>query len=134
MKSRHIVLIEDNPVDVFLVEKALAKAGIDCTLTHFTNGNEAVRVLCAHQDGAPVPDAILLDLNTPWSDGFEALLRLQQAPRLANVPIAILTGSNDHTDKHRAAVHGARYIEKPIGMQEFFDTVGKAVKEMLTAG
>ncbi len=79
-----------------------------------------------------VPDAILLDLNTPKSDGFNVLLRLKNTPHLAEVPIAIFTSSQATIDKTRSSVLGAaRYIQKPSSLEEFLNTVGQAIKEML---
>ena len=134
MKPARIVLIEDNPADVLLVEKALSENGIDHSLTQFESGSDAIRALCAKDTDDAVPDAILLDLNTPRTDGFEALHRLMESPRLSEVPIAILTSSRDRKDKHRAAIQGARYIEKPSELNEFLTSVGSAVKEMLDRG
>jgi CheY-like chemotaxis protein len=76
---------------------------------------------------------ILLDLNTPRSDGFQVLIKLKQTPRLADVPIAILTSSQATSDKHRAALQNVRYIQKPSHLQDFLATVGQAVKDMLHA-
>ena len=132
MKPAQIVLIEDNPADVLLVELALKENGIICHLTRFANGEEAVRILCGPE--APdslVPDAILLDLNTPRSDGFQVLIKLKQSPRLMEVPIAIITSSRATSDRHRSDVQGARYIEKPSQLNDFIATVGQAVREML---
>ena len=127
-----IVLIEDNPADVHLVEIALKERGIAHSLTRFESGQEAVRVLCGQSViGNVVPDAILLDLNTPRTDGFEALRSLKQSPRLAGVPIAILTSSRAQADRHRAQIQGARYIQKPSQLKEFLSTVGEAVHQML---
>ena len=131
MKSAHIVLIEDNPADVLLVKLALKENGIAHSLTEFESGREAVRVLCSSTEPAFVPDAILLDLNTPGTDGFETLHKLKDCPRLSKVPIAILTSSRARSDKYRASIQGARYVEKPTELQEFLTSVGQAVKEML---
>lgn len=132
MKPAHIVLIEDNPADVQLVAMALKDRGIVYSLTRFENGQEAVRLLCGPPlDGDLVPDAILLDLNTPRTDGFQALRSFKQSPRLAGVPIAILTSSHAQRDRHRAEIQGARYIQKPSQLKEFLSTVGEAVNEML---
>jgi CheY-like chemotaxis protein len=127
-------LIEDNPGDVLLVKMSLEENGIAYSLTQFETGVEAVQVLCApvEEDGL-LPDAILLDLNTPRTDGFEALLQLRQCPRLSQVPIAVLTSSRAQDDKRRAAIQGTRYIEKPSQLNEFLSSVGGAVKEMLIA-
>ena len=134
MKKAKIVLIEDNPADVLLVKEALRDHGIFHSLTHFESGREAVLTLCKkdEEDETP-PDAILLDLNTPRSDGFAVLAKLKQTPHLAGVPIAVFSSSRSRTDKHRAAINGARYIEKPSQLQSFLATVGTAVKEMLAS-
>src|SRR6266566_5419993 len=134
MNPVHIVLIEDNPADVLLIEMALKEKGIPCQLTRFATGEEAVRVLCG-SEGADIlrPDAILLDLNTPRSDGFQVLIKLKQFPRFADVPIALLTSSQATSDKHRSRLQGTRYIEKPSQLEEFLATIGQAVKEMLHA-
>ena len=134
MSAARIVLIEDNPADVYLVGLALKENGIPCELTKFASGLEALSVLCPADDepaAAFVPDAILLDLNTPKSDGFEVLLRLKQTPRLAHVPIAIITSSSATNDRHRSALQGVRYIQKPSQLEAFLTTVGQAVKDML---
>ena len=135
MNTAQIVLIEDNSADVFLFEMALKQNGIPYELLRFTNGQDAVESLC-RPEGANAqafhPDAILLDLNTPKSDGFEVLRVLRQTPHLADVPIAIITSSQAGSDKHRTSLMGvARYIEKPSQLEEFLSTVGTAVKEML---
>src|SRR5882757_5212564 len=137
MKSVHIVLIEDNPADVFLVEMALKESGIMCELTKFRSGQEALTALCGPeqtQTNALVPDAILLDLNTPKSDGFQVLIKLKQSPRLAHVPMAVITSSQMASDKHRTSLQNTRYIQKPTALQDFLTTVGQAVKEMLEEG
>jgi len=135
MNTAQIVLIEDNSGDVLLVEMALKGNGIPYELTRFKNGEDALRSLCT-PDGTPPkafhPDAILLDLNTPKSDGFEVLGRLRRDPHLADVPIAIITSSEAMSDKHRTSLMGAvRYIEKPCQLEEFLSAVGLAVREML---
>jgi CheY-like chemotaxis protein len=82
MKSGQIVLIEDNPADLLLVRKALEENGIEHALLRFESGADAIRVLCAETKGEVfVPDAILLDLNTPRTDGFEISHRLREFPR-----------------------------------------------------
>ena len=135
MKECTIVLIEDNPADVLLVELALKENDVICRMITFTNGQQALRSLCPPKTGethATVPDAILLDLNTPKSDGFEVLIQLRATPHLANVPIAIITSSQATSDKARTDRLGAvRYIHKPSQLEEFIATVGQAVKEML---
>ena len=136
MSQCQIVLIEDNPADVFLVRLALKENDVPCEMTLFNNGEEALRVLCPQNgdaENAFVPDVILLDLNTPRSDGFSVLARLRQTPRLAKVPIAIITSSQATSDQDRIArLGGIRYIQKPSQLEAFLSTVSRAVKEMLS--
>src|SRR5713226_5837929 len=134
MKAAQIVLIEDNPGDVLLVELALKESGVTYEMTQFKSGQEALRALCppeGTETSAFVPDAILLDLNTPKSDGFQILIKLKQAPRLAHVPMAVITSSQAPSDKHRTSLQGSRYIQKPAQLEEFLTTVGQAIKAML---
>ena len=134
MNAARIVLIEDNLADVVLVEMALKENGIPYELTRFEDGEEAVDALCLPGGRAHTlhPDAILLDLNTPRSDGFDVLDNLRRDAHLADVPIAIISSSKAKSDKNRTASMGSiRYIEKPSGLEEFLSTVGQAVKDML---
>src|SRR5580700_4444710 len=113
---------------------ALKENGISCQLTRFENGAEALRVLCeTPSENDFVPDAILLDLNTPRSDGFQVLIKLKQFPRLSQVPLAVITSSQASSDRHRAALQHVRFIQKPARLEEFLTTVGLAVREMLHA-
>jgi CheY-like chemotaxis protein len=135
MNACTVVLIEDNPADVYLVQLALKENHVNCQLTTFSNGQEALKVLCppilSQTDRTP-PNVILLDLNTPKSDGFEILIQLKGTPHLVNVPVAILTSSAATSDKTRSERLGAvRFIQKPSGLSEFLSTVGEAVREML---
>lgn len=127
----NIVLIEDNPADVMLVELALEGAGIPYELRRFETGVDAVASLCAPGGTSTRPDAILMDLNTPRSDGFEVLAQLATSPGLRAVPIALLTSSKSRSDKNKAGLYNARYIEKPSQLDDFLSIVGTAVKEML---
>lgn len=126
-----IVLVEDNPADVYLIEMALAHENIAYDLTRYENGEDAVKALSG-QASSQDPDIILLDLNTPRGDGIETLKSIQQTPRYANVPTAIITSSRSQSDQHRVSLLGsARFIHKPTNLDEFLANVGRAVKEML---
>lgn len=118
---------------MLLVELALKENGIAHSITRFEAGSDAVQALCCSEGSlsSATPDAILLDLNTPRSDGFDVLVKLKHTPRFSRVPIAILTSSHARSDRRQASINGARYIEKPSDLKEFLSCVGCAVKEML---
>jgi CheY-like chemotaxis protein len=133
----HIVLIDDSPSDVYLMKLALKESGLQFEMTNFQSGAEALLALCPAAGAANdplIPDLILLDLNTPGSDGFEVLDRIRGNPGLSHVPVAIITSSASPADKHRAALAGATtYIRKPTHLRAFMDSVGDAVKQLLGA-
>jgi CheY-like chemotaxis protein len=129
MKPAHIILIEDNPGDRLLVKLALDEQGLEYELVEFDAGVVAVQELCRNGESNPIPDAILMDLNTPRSDGFEVVGKLRQ--QFANVPIMILTSSRARADRNRAALLGVKYVEKESDLKTFLSSVGEAVKEML---
>src|SRR5882724_9718451 len=118
MNPARIVLIEDNPADVLLIELALKENGILYELTRYASGEEALRNLCDPITATPpLPDAILLDLNTPRSDGFEVLIKFKKSARFATVPIAIITTSRATSDKHRSHLQDTRLIVKPSQLE-----------------
>lgn len=126
-----IVLVEDNPADVYLIEMALAHENIAYDLKRYETGEDAVNALSS-QSSNEDPDIILLDLNTPRGDGIETLKAIQQTPRYADVPTAIITSSRSESDQHRISLLGsARFIHKPTNLDDFLANVGRAVKEML---
>ena len=133
MDNIRIVIIEDNPADVVLVQKALAENGISPTMTHFQDGLDALEKLCP-ETGSPeiIPDLIILDLRLARSEGLEILEKLRQDRQFAQTPIAIISSSESQEDIQRAAKFGAdRYILKPAQWKEFLTQVGGGIKELL---
>jgi CheY-like chemotaxis protein len=127
-----VLLVEDNPGDVYLLEKALKKRTIRYDLTLHTDGEQAIRHISG--ENCTVPDLILLDLNLPRRDGFDVLRTIRGKPALVGVPVGVFTSSEAERDKHRVALLGAeRYIEKPANLEEFLEQVGQAVDDMLAA-
>lgn len=130
MKTARIVLVEDNPADVFLIKKALQERGIEFDLTCFEDGQKALESFS--RKGRNEPDLILLDLNLPKMDGIEVLRAIRDMPRLASVPVVILTSSESPKDKNRITLLGAsRYIMKPSRLEDFLRDVGSGVEEIL---
>jgi CheY-like chemotaxis protein len=125
-----IVLVEDDPADVYLLEKALSARHIAYELTRFEDGEEAVKAL--GKQGGPVPDLILVDLNLPRKDGFDVLRSIRSRPALVGIPIGVFTSSEAPADRNRIKLMGAeRYIRKPPTLPEFLLEVGDAIEQML---
>jgi chemotaxis family two-component system response regulator Rcp1 len=128
-----IVLVEDNPGDVYLFEKSMEARGIEYVLLLYLDGRHAMRAII--DDNFAVPDLILVDLNLPQRDGFDVLSTIRKEPRLTGIPVGVLTSSGSTKDRRWAALHNVdKYIIKPATLEEFIDQVGTAVEELLEAG
>jgi chemotaxis family two-component system response regulator Rcp1 len=129
-KPFRIFLVEDNAADVYLLEKALQDRGLHYELILFEDGERGVNALAA--SSSPVPDLILLDLNLPRRDGFEVLAVIRGNPSLVGVPVGILTSSDSESDRHRVRLLAVeRFIHKPAVLEEFVQTVGRSVDDLL---
>jgi len=118
-QSLTILFAEDDPDDFVFMRRAFEKSGSHYNLVHVPNGEEAVDYL--HGDGPyhdraqyPFPDLLLLDLKMPMMDGFDVLAWLRQQPRARDLPVVVLTGSNQDRDVQLAREMGAAdYQIKP---------------------
>ncbi|HLX70204.1 MAG TPA: response regulator [Verrucomicrobiae bacterium] len=114
-----ILLAEDDPNDVFFMQRALAKAGLSTPLHFVRNGQEALEYLgglgkFSDRMEFPLPSLLLLDLKMPFVDGFEVLTWARSQPELKQLPIVVLTSSAEDRDRQRAAEAGANgYFVKP---------------------
>jgi CheY-like chemotaxis protein len=115
-----ILLVEDNPGDVDLIQEVLAQSEAKREITVAFDGVEALR--CLRQ--GPRPDLILLDLNLPKKSGREVLGEIKSTEALQNIPVVVLTSSeaeSDITDAYR--LHANCYVTKPVDLEEFLMAV-----------
>ena len=106
MKIR-ILLAEDNPANVYLATFLLEQRGF--TVEHARNGIE-----CLARARAAPPDLVLMDLQMPLMDGYEAARELRADPVTAAVPLVAITAYAMPGDRAKALATGFRdYIEKP---------------------
>lgn len=102
-KSLHILLIEDDEVDVEYVTRGLQAAGPYFRITVVSNGLEALQCLRSPNElRPPHPYLILLDLNLPLMNGIEFLRALRQDPALRSQIVFVLSTSNFEQDKQAA--------------------------------
>lgn len=127
-KKIHILLVEDDEVDVMNVQRAFKKSNILNPLYMAANGLEALAVL--RQEGKiepAMPQArrlILLDLNMPKMNGIEFLRELRQDESLRSIPVIVLTTSNEDRDKVEAYnLNVAGYILKPVTFSNFVEVM-----------
>jgi len=121
-----ILLVEDSPGDVLLTREALRDAKICLNLQVAADGEEAMALL--RQEGkyaaAPRPDLVLLDLNLPKKDGREVLQEIKADPKLAIIPVVILTTSASEADiLHSYQFHANCFVTKPVDLDQFLTVV-----------
>ena len=124
-----ILLAEDDPNDVLLIQRAFQKTNIANPLHVVRDGEEAVAYLSgerhyADRDSHPLPVLMLMDLKMPRKSGLEVLEWLRQQPGLKRLPVVVLTSSNQSPDVNRAYDLGANsYLVKPAGFDSLLDLV-----------
>jgi diguanylate cyclase (GGDEF)-like protein len=105
--SASIVIVDDDPVAIQLIRKALAEYG---DVRFATNGADAFRVIQAR-----VPDLILLDGDMPGENGFQLCERLKREEALRDVPVIFVTAHNDlHFETQALSIGAADFIPKPV--------------------
>jgi two-component system, response regulator len=127
--STHILLVEDNPMDVELTLDAFREAQLGGSIHVARNGREALNYLFGRaqyddRQEYPLPNLILLDLKLPGIDGHEVLLQIKTTPNLKRLPVIILTSSQEETDIIKSYDRGANsYLVKPVSANGFLDVV-----------
>lgn len=127
--SKSILLVEDNPEDVRLTRRALARNNIGNELVVLTDGVEALDYLIhasSIEAGRPggLPAVTLLDLKLPRMDGLELLKEIRRHERLRRLPVVILTSSKEQQDIIKSYDLGANsYIRKPVDFEQFLEAV-----------
>jgi CheY-like chemotaxis protein len=114
-----LLLVEDNPDDIFLMRRALKKSGLEMPVQIVTDGKEALEYLAGtgpygDRSQFPRPEWIFLDLKLPYLNGFEVLEWIRHDPENKHLDVIILTSSPEDRDKETAQRLGAlAYLVKP---------------------
>lgn len=115
-----ILLVEDNPDDIKLTQRAFNKCNLcedSYELVVVKDGAEAIEYL----NTSVLPKLILLDLKLPKMNGFEVLDYIRSDERTKLIPVIILTSSREEKDVKKAYRLGANsYIRKPVNFNRFY--------------
>lgn len=126
-----ILLVEDNPGDVRLMDEALKGNKVHYEMSVVEDGLQAMSFLRQEAEYADVlrPDLIILDLNLPKKDGRKVLVKIEGNTNLRRIPVVVLTISKADEDILEAYDHHANcYITKPIDLDQFFN-VARSIKD-----
>jgi len=129
MGNKKILLVEYNPNDVELTKRALQKAHTNSELIIAGDGIEAVKYFFGEHDNngcliEDLPALVLLDLNLPRFNGFEVLRRMRAEKKTKQIPVIILTSSNEEKDIISGYDLGANsFVRKPVKFAEFAEVI-----------
>ncbi len=131
----HILVVEDNKSDVFLLREAIQAAGVPADLHVASDGEQAFDFINQTDvnESEPGPSLVLLDLNLPKRTGIEVLEHLKQSPKCRDTRVLIVTSSDSEQDRANTAKLGVDgYFRKPSGYDAFMK-IGEVVKNLLAA-
>ncbi|THF84813.1 response regulator [Deinococcus sp. KSM4-11] len=125
MKTRRILLVDDNPNDLELALNAFGEIGsdgVEFEVSVAGSGEEAIAMIRAalRQGQEHLPDLVLLDLKMPQMDGLAVLDAIRAQPDLRDIPVVMLTTSGEDRDIRDSYAHGASaYVIKPMDFAQF---------------
>lgn len=126
MKPIHILLVEDNEGDIFLVTEALEEGKIVNKISVAKDGKEAIDFLDrkGKYQNAAMPDLILLDVNLPKKNGHEVLEYIKGQENLKQIPVIMLTTSSAEKDILLSYKNHANcFITKPVDVDSFLKVI-----------
>ena len=125
MYANQILLAEDDTTDAEFFRRALGRLEAPPELVWFKNGQEVIEGLINGSDVHSLPRLAILDIKMPGMSGLEVLEKLKRNPRTRDLPIIIMSSSDEPQDIARAYECGANgYLVKPNRFQELRELVG----------
>jgi CheY-like chemotaxis protein len=132
-EGKTILLVEDDPNDVFFLQYAFESAGVANPVQVVIDGQEAIDYLAGSEPYAdrrrfPLPCMVLLDLKLPVKMGTDVVSWIRRQPHLAHLLVVVLTSSSDAHDVDRAYECGAQsYLVKPLSLEKRLE-MARAIK------
>jgi CheY-like chemotaxis protein len=126
-----LMMADDDPDDRDFVREAFEESGFSGEFRYVEDGAALLDYLAlASADGrrgeTPLPDLVLLDLNMPRIDGYEALKRIKSDERLRRIPIVVLSTSESQADIERTYDEGVNsFITKPSSFPELVEMAAR---------
>lgn len=125
VSSVEVLLVEDNPGDIRLIQEVFKEAKIKNLLHVARDGEEAMKMLRMEDENLTrLPDLILLDLNLPKKDGRDVLKEIKKDDSLKCIPVVVLTSSIRDEDLIETYKNNANcYIAKPGDLNQLIKVV-----------
>ncbi|MEA4974077.1 MAG: transporter substrate-binding domain-containing protein [Candidatus Metalachnospira sp.] len=126
LKGRHILLVEDHPLNIEISKKLLLKK--EMTVTVAINGKEAVDIFCSSENG--YFDAILMDIRMPIMNGLESSKTIRSLDRndALKIPIIAMTANVFDDDIKQSSTAGMNaHLAKPINPAKLYSTLAEEI-------
>lgn len=125
-----IILAEDDDGHAGLIYKIVKRAGVDNDILHFEDGEKTLNYILKRGDDFHREDGVshilLLDIRMPVVDGKEVIRQVKQDKELQNMPIVVLSATDDTWEKENCYSLGcSTYIVKPIQHEEFTKVINQ---------
>jgi chemotaxis family two-component system response regulator Rcp1 len=130
---RHILIVEDNKADVFLICEAIRAANLTTDVHVVSDGEKAIQFFedVDHGDSDACPALVILDINLPKKHGGQVLQEMRTSRRCAHALVLVVTSSDSGKDREVMANLGVNgYFRKPSEYGEFMK-LGELVKGLL---
>jgi CheY-like chemotaxis protein len=129
-KALNVLIAEDDDGHAFLIEEGLRRAGVEVPILRFSDGAEILDFLHGRTEepsfAASHPYLLLLDIRMPKVGGLEVLRQIKSDPQLHNLPVTILTTTEDPREVERCHhLQCNNYIQKPTSWEEFSGVMEK---------
>lgn len=125
IKSRSILVVEDNDDDQLVLANAMQEAQVSSPLVFVKDVQSAMDFMGkAMKQPDATPCLVLLDLSLPMQGGLEFLRAIRSEPKTRRIPVIVLTGSREQQDLINSYSYGANsYITKTGNLVEFYDKI-----------
>lgn len=121
-----ILLVDDDPDDVFLLSDAFKTVDPSCEIVEAYDGDAALLLLDGMYERKVIPDLIVLDINMPVLDGREVLRILKRSEHYKDIPVVVYTTSSNTFDRLHCAQFDVELITKPSTLH----SIQQAVRDM----
>jgi CheY-like chemotaxis protein len=133
--ARLILIVEDNPADVYLIRRAITAGIFPAGFHVVSDGHQAIEFFDEVESDAAksCPDVVILDINLPKKQGADVLRNMRKRSRCANARVIVVSTSELEGDRAILNELGADvYFRKPSDLDEFMK-LGEIVKGLLAA-
>ena len=131
-----VLVIEDNPSDVYLIRSALACCGLTMNITVLTDGEKATHFFDEVDQNPAIkpPQLVILDLNLPRKHGTEVLEHMRLSSRSQKASVIVISSSDLQWEQEKVSKLGAdAYFRKPSEFAEFLK-LGDVVRQLFPRG